>query len=100
MQLHKISTNARGFTLIEMIVVIALLGMTAFFAFGWGFDVYRTYLSIDTQEKVITDLVKERSEVMSGVTEGGIYFKDLFGEVDQEITIKNVTIKTNGEITW
>jgi prepilin-type N-terminal cleavage/methylation domain-containing protein len=69
MQLHRISIDKKGFTMIELLVVISIMGLI----FGMGlfasFDFYRSYLLSTERDILLGVLEKARSRAMANMFE-------------------------------
>ncbi len=71
MQSRKISTVKKGFSLIELLVVLGMLAVIGGFSLAISMENYRGSAFDDEQALLIAALQKARSEGLSGVCIGG-----------------------------
>ncbi len=77
MKFPKISADKKGFTFIEIIMVVAILMMLAGLGFVFGIDFYKTY-SIDTERNIVSSILqKARSRAQNNFNQSphGVYFQ-------------------------
>ena len=72
----KKNTNSKGFTLIELMIVIAILGILAGIA-APNFQTYMTRMRLNgAARQIMTDLMEARSKAVSGNNRFRVFFLD------------------------
>jgi len=77
MKFPKISADNKGFTFIEIIMVVAILMALAGLGLIFGIDFYKTY-SLDTERNVVSSILqKARSRAQNNFNQSshGVYFQ-------------------------
>ena len=71
------STQNRGFTLIEVVIGIGLIGLIAGLGLFLGWDFYRGFAFLSEQKIVVSVLQKARNQAMNNINEKphGVHFE-------------------------
>lgn len=78
MKLHKISAADRGFTLIEILIVLGILGIIFFVGWPIGLDFYLDY-QLDSETDLLTAILEQArnlSMVNHNESDHGLYVND------------------------